>query len=72
MGYSWSRMPGGAALVAGLMLQAQRLASAEGAKAICVIANPRAKDFYRVCGFTVIGEAATRFGLGLRMCLKLP
>ena len=32
-----------------------------------VIANPSARDFYEKCGFTVEGEAQTRFGPALRM-----
>jgi GNAT superfamily N-acetyltransferase len=32
-----------------------------------VIANPSARRFYESCGFTVEGEAQTRFGPGLRM-----
>ena len=32
-----------------------------------VIANPSARRFYESCGFTVEGEAKTRFGPALRM-----
>ena len=32
-----------------------------------VIANPSARDFYEKCGFTVEGDAQTRFGPALRM-----
>lgn len=32
-----------------------------------VIANPSAREFYEKCGFTVEGEAETRFGPALRM-----
>jgi len=35
--------------------------------AMMVIANPSARSFYERCGFTVEGEATTRFGLALRM-----
>jgi len=35
--------------------------------ALTVIANPTARDFYQNCGFSVEGEAQTRFGPGLRM-----
>lgn len=35
--------------------------------ALSVIANPRARGFYESCGFTVEGEAQTRFGPALRM-----
>ena len=34
---------------------------------LTVIANPRARGFYETCGFSVEGEAQTRFGPGLRM-----
>jgi ribosomal protein S18 acetylase RimI-like enzyme len=39
----------------------------EGSAALCVIANPHAYDFYRACGFDVIGTIETRFGSGLLM-----
>lgn len=32
-----------------------------------VIANPSAREFYEKCGFTVEGDAQTRFGPALRM-----
>jgi len=35
--------------------------------ALKVIANPRARRFYEQCGFSVEGEAQTRFGPALRM-----
>ena len=35
--------------------------------AMMVIANPSAREFYEKCGFTVEGEAETRFGPALRM-----
>ena len=35
--------------------------------AMTVIANPSARLFYEKCGFTVEGEAQTRFGPALRM-----
>ncbi len=54
-----------------LIVEAGKLAGAEGAQAIQVIANQRAKEFYDACGFIQIGEAATRFGTGLRMRLEL-
>jgi GNAT superfamily N-acetyltransferase len=34
---------------------------------LSVIANPAARQFYESCGFSVEGEAQTRFGPGLRM-----
>lgn len=35
--------------------------------AMMVIANPSARPFYEKCGFTLEGEAQTRFGPALRM-----
>ena len=35
--------------------------------AMTVIANPSAREFYERCGFTMEGEAKTRFGPALRM-----
>lgn len=35
--------------------------------ALMVIANPSAREFYEKCGFTVEGDAETRFGPALRM-----
>ena len=35
--------------------------------AMMVVANPSARSFYEKCGFTVEGEAETRFGPALRM-----
>ena len=35
--------------------------------AMTVIANPSAREFYEKCGFSVEGEAQTRFGPALRM-----
>lgn len=35
--------------------------------AMMVIANPSAREFYEKCGFTVEGDAETRFGPALRM-----
>ena len=34
---------------------------------LTVIANPRARRFYEICGFSVEGEEQTRFGPALRM-----
>ena len=35
--------------------------------AMTVVANPSARQFYEKCGFTVEGDAQTRFGPALRM-----
>ncbi|HLC09077.1 MAG TPA: GNAT family N-acetyltransferase [Methyloceanibacter sp.] len=50
-----------------LVAQAQQLPVVQGAEAMYVVANPRASGFYIACGFVQIGEARTRFGVGLRM-----
>jgi GNAT superfamily N-acetyltransferase len=34
---------------------------------LTVVANPTARDFYEKCGFSLEGEAETRFGPALRM-----
>jgi N-acetylglutamate synthase-like GNAT family acetyltransferase len=52
----------GAALVEVAVHQARR----QGLT-MMVVANPSARDFYEKCGFTVEGEAKTRFGPALRM-----
>jgi GNAT superfamily N-acetyltransferase len=50
----------------GLIERAQALGSTKGATTLFVVANPRAQDFYKTCGRR-IGEAPTRFGIGLVM-----
>lgn len=55
-----------------LIDDAVRIARARGATRIEVIANPHADAFYRAVGFTVAGDATTRFGPGTRMCLDVP
>jgi GNAT superfamily N-acetyltransferase len=35
--------------------------------ALTVVANPTAREFYEKCGFSLEGEAETRFGPALRM-----
>ena len=52
----------GAALVNVAVYEARRQRLA-----MMVVANPSARDFYESCGFTVEGEAATRFGPALYM-----
>jgi GNAT superfamily N-acetyltransferase len=54
-----------------LVERAAQTASASGARALHVVANPRAEDFYRACGFVRTGESATRFGTALTMRLAL-
>ncbi|HTF62037.1 MAG TPA: GNAT family N-acetyltransferase [Edaphobacter sp.] len=36
-------------------------------RALCVIGNPHAYDFYNACGFNVVGTIETRFGPGILM-----
>lgn len=44
-----------------------KIASRQGSAALCVIGNPHAYDFYVACGFKVVGNTDTRFGVGLLM-----
>jgi GNAT superfamily N-acetyltransferase len=44
-----------------------RIALAKGARALFVIGNPHAEEFYISCGFDAIGRSETRFGPGLVM-----
>jgi N-acetylglutamate synthase-like GNAT family acetyltransferase len=44
-----------------------QIARTQGSAALCVIGNPHASDFYRACGFEVVGTIETRFGPGLLM-----
>ncbi|MHB1204210.1 MAG: GNAT family N-acetyltransferase [Rhodospirillaceae bacterium] len=50
-----------------LLRAAERLAGSEGAKAISVIANQDALEFYAACSFTQVGETQTRFGPAPRL-----
>ena len=50
-----------------LVDHAAAAAAQTGAGALHVIANPRALDFYRACGFKPSGEAQTRFGPAMTM-----
>lgn len=52
----------GAALVDAVVHEARRQGLA-----LMVVASPSAREFYEKCGFTVEGEAETRFGPALRM-----
>ncbi|HKW18447.1 MAG TPA: GNAT family N-acetyltransferase [Terriglobales bacterium] len=38
-----------------------------GSKALHVVGNPHARNFYMACGFEVIGATETRFGQGILM-----
>ena len=46
-------------------------ARALGASTLHVTGNPHAKGFYAACGFKVVGEFQTRFGIGLLMERRL-
>ncbi len=39
----------------------------EGSRAIHVVGNPHAAEFYSACGFEMIGTTETRFGPGILM-----
>jgi len=43
------------------------VARKQGSKALHVIGNPHARDFYLACGFEQTGTIETRFGIGLLM-----
>jgi N-acetylglutamate synthase-like GNAT family acetyltransferase len=40
-------------------------ARAQGSAALYVVGNPHAEEFYRACGFEMLGTVPTRFGVGL-------
>jgi GNAT superfamily N-acetyltransferase len=40
-------------------------ARAHGSAALLVVGNPHAEEFYRACGFEMLGTVPTRFGVGL-------
>jgi GNAT superfamily N-acetyltransferase len=44
-----------------------QIARVSGSGALCVIGNPHAFEFYRACGFHVVGKTDTRFGEGILM-----
>ena len=50
-----------------LVVEAIHLARDRGLSLMTVVANPAAREFYERCGFSVEGEAQTRFGPALRM-----
>ena len=54
-----------------LIDDAKRIAAVQGASRIEVVANPQAIAFYERVGFTVVGEAETRFGTAPRMALHV-
>ena len=54
-----------------LVEDARAIAASRGAERIEVVANPQALSFYESVGFTVVGEAETRFGPAPRMSLRV-
>jgi N-acetylglutamate synthase-like GNAT family acetyltransferase len=54
-----------------LVEDATRIARERGATRIDVVANPQAVAFYEAVGFTLVGEAQTRFGPAPRMSLSI-
>jgi GNAT superfamily N-acetyltransferase len=52
----------GSALIGAAVHEARRMGLS-----LMVIANPSSREFYERCGFTLEGEAETRFGPALRM-----
>jgi N-acetylglutamate synthase-like GNAT family acetyltransferase len=46
-------------------------ARAHGVAVLHVVGSLHAKDFYSACGFEVVGEHQTRFGVGIAMRKKL-
>lgn len=55
-----------------LIREAEILAAVGGAASLYVVGNPRAESFYTACGFELIGEEQTRFGVGLTMRKTIP
>ena len=41
------------------------VARRQGSRALHVVGNPHAEEFYLACGFRMIGTSETRFGVGL-------
>lgn len=54
-----------------LLRHAAATARASGAARLVVVAGSEAEAFYRSLGFVRTGEATTRFGPALAMCLRL-
>jgi GNAT superfamily N-acetyltransferase len=50
-----------------LLAHCAKFARAQGSRALHVVGNPHAEDFYVACGFNLIGTTETRFGTGLLM-----
>ena len=54
-----------------LVAQAEQRARQDGARYLCVIANPNALGFYVACGFDSCGTEQTQFGPAIRMRKRL-
>ena len=54
-----------------LIAHSAEVARAQGSKALHVVGNSHAKQFYLACGFDIVGSFETRFGLGLLLRMTL-
>ena len=54
-----------------LVAHCGEFARAQGVVALHVVGSRQAKDFYSACGFEIVGEHQTRFGVGIAMQKKL-
>jgi GNAT superfamily N-acetyltransferase len=54
-----------------LIAHSAEVARAHGSKALHVVGNSHAKQFYLACGFDIVGSFETRFGLGLLLRMTL-
>ena len=64
---AWGRRGVGTFLIGAALAQARL----SGAERVDVVAGKGAVEFYRHCGFTVDGEVATRFNMGVAMHVDL-
>lgn len=64
-----SAMKGG--IGSGLVAEAASLARRRGAPRLTVVAAPQAQEFYRRCGFAIVGEVPTQFGLAVALAMDL-
>jgi GNAT superfamily N-acetyltransferase len=48
-----------------LLEHSAEVARSKGSRALHVVGNSHAKQFYLACGFAIVGTFETRFGLGL-------
>ncbi len=54
-----------------LLAHCAEFARAQGSGALYVVGNPHAEEFYIACGFNLIGEVETRFGIGRLMRMMI-